>query len=468
MQYFYWNSSFEIGLPHLDEQHKKLVEIINDLGTEISVHKRTPIIKQILDELTAYVSYHFEAEEREMENSAMPDDLVEEHKQVHRNLATKVASIIEGKDYSNPEIAQEIFEFLFSWLTNHILCADRQIVNYFGDISEEEASNRAAAYHTNPTAETTKTLVRALNEAERKFHMLTDHASIMVWIADKTGKRIFHNNAWSAFIGSHITMKQEDWDNMIHPDDFQGYKEHIADIIAHPRIKTYDYRALNENGSYNVFHEQIIPQFNLNGEVSEFISSTTDITFMSEMQSELDKSNRNIETEVEKRTEKLRDMMLTDPLTKVRNRQFLMEFLDMEATRIKRYDESFSMLFLDIDRFKPINDTFGHAVGDKVLISFCEMIRKNTRDFDQICRYGGEEFVVVLPETDIEGAKIIAGRILDTFRKTKLMDIGRSITASIGISSYRKGEKIADFIERCDQEMYNAKQSGRDRYYYSE
>lgn len=163
----------------------------------------------------------------------------------------------------------------------------------------------------------------------------------------------------------------------------------------------------------------------------------------------------------------LRQQTIRDPLTGLYNRRFLEESLTREMGRCKRTGTVFAVLMMDIDHFKRFNDTFGHDAGDGVLRGVAQALQKNTREGDIVCRFGGEEFVIVLPDTGQQGAATRAQRILEFMRDLHVSHNGKtlgSITASIGLAMYpQNGETAKDVIQSADKALYAAKGAGRDR-----
>lgn len=149
---------------------------------------------------------------------------------------------------------------------------------------------------------------------------------------------------------------------------------------------------------------------------------------------------------------------LTDPLTKLGNRRRLRISIDDLMPIARRSKEPFSIILLDIDHFKDFNDTHGHSAGDQLLIKVAEILVQCSRDQDLVIRYGGEEFLIVLPSSDLEDAIVLAERILKTIRqKTK-------ITMSAGLAMYRDDMSFDELVQLADQNLYGAKNAGRDRY----
>ncbi|PKM13139.1 MAG: GGDEF domain-containing protein [Gammaproteobacteria bacterium HGW-Gammaproteobacteria-3] len=155
----------------------------------------------------------------------------------------------------------------------------------------------------------------------------------------------------------------------------------------------------------------------------------------------------------------------TDPLTQTQNRTAFNDSVEREIYLARRSNKPLGLIFLDIDHFKAINDQFGHECGDIVLTSVAKWIRESIRNSDVVYRYGGEEFVVLLRETDAEGALLLAERIRRHIENHTLaygMETLK-LTASFGVSSLRDNDDIEHLLVRADQAMYRAKNSGRNR-----
>jgi diguanylate cyclase (GGDEF)-like protein len=165
--------------------------------------------------------------------------------------------------------------------------------------------------------------------------------------------------------------------------------------------------------------------------------------------------------------EEAQRLSLTDQLTGAWNRRyFQMQFRQVLATA-QRFDRPFSILMLDLDHFKMVNDTYGHPRGDTILVDFAGRVEKVLREVDTFARYGGEEFICLLSETDLEGALTTAGKIQDAIKMRKFGGLGEepvSLTVSIGVASHPEhGRAFRPLIEAADQALYRAKQEGRDR-----
>ncbi|MBF0460572.1 MAG: diguanylate cyclase [Magnetococcales bacterium] len=165
----------------------------------------------------------------------------------------------------------------------------------------------------------------------------------------------------------------------------------------------------------------------------------------------------------EKRLEKqLRSLSNTDALTGLHNRRRLDEILNDEFSRARRYQQSLAVLMLDVDHFKRFNDEHGHDQGDRVLQSVAGVMQKSCRDVDSPCRYGGEEFCLILPNTSQEGAQRLAERLRARVEQMRVDDL--QVTTSVGVAVYPPlGQSPAELLKAADAALYQAKETGRNR-----
>jgi diguanylate cyclase (GGDEF)-like protein len=170
-------------------------------------------------------------------------------------------------------------------------------------------------------------------------------------------------------------------------------------------------------------------------------------------------------TELADALKQVRDMAIRDELTGLFNRRHIMEILGQQQALADSGDYCFSICYLDLDHFKPINDRYGHGVGDQVLSRFALVAREVLREADYIGRLGGEEFVLVLPGTDRVEACQVAERLRRTLAQASFTDLGEGldVTVSAGVAEYRSGEDLDMVLARADASLYLAKQSGRNQ-----
>ncbi len=154
-----------------------------------------------------------------------------------------------------------------------------------------------------------------------------------------------------------------------------------------------------------------------------------------------------------------------DSLLRIWNHRAIIDLLSTELSRAKRLQTSLCVFFADLDLFKRVNDSYGHLVGDDVLRSAAERISNTVREYDHVGRYGGEEFLVVLPNCTVEAAREVAERVRQAIGDKPIItaNIQMEITVSIGVSQWRSGQEIGDLLHRADVAMYRAKFKGRNR-----
>lgn len=155
-------------------------------------------------------------------------------------------------------------------------------------------------------------------------------------------------------------------------------------------------------------------------------------------------------------------LTITDPLTGIKNFRFLTVALDQEILRSKRYGRPLSLCMIDVDNFKSYNDDYGHIEGDHLLKTIAKVLTENVRQMDIVCRYAGDEFVIILPETDKERAQKVAEKLTSKIRS---MDFKRKVTISLGLASFHNNFERLEFIKKADIALYEAKKNGKNCVY---
>lgn len=226
---------------------------------------------------------------------------------------------------------------------------------------------------------------------------------------------------------------------------------------------------------YNLVKQSIKIKNRKYNDVSQIESPILEIALLSasfeNMAQSINGYQNSLEEKVKQRTEELLvknaellRLSITDNLTKLYNRVKLDKSLQEEMNRSLRYNTNFSIILLDIDYFKKVNDNFGHQVGDEVLIESAQVLSKNIRNVDILGRWGGEEFLVICPETKIEDAIKVASHINVAIKLHKFTTYPNTVTMSLGVASFNKDIKNVDnIILNADKALYQAKEEGRDR-----
>jgi diguanylate cyclase (GGDEF)-like protein/PAS domain S-box-containing protein len=218
----------------------------------------------------------------------------------------------------------------------------------------------------------------------------------------------------------------------------------LVEAVEEHGHQAHDWTFVRQDGSHLRVNMQVSPVLDEHDQWIGYLAVCLDIT-----------ERKRVE-------EELRTMSVTDALTGVYNRRYFQERLQAELQRVERHGGVFSVVMLDIDHFKCINDQLGHAVGDHVLQAICERLCHRLRRSDVFCRLGGEEFMVLCPDTNGDQAYALASELWAALRVEPVDGVGR-VTASFGIASWREGEGGDDLLLRADSGVYAAKMGGRDR-----
>jgi len=165
--------------------------------------------------------------------------------------------------------------------------------------------------------------------------------------------------------------------------------------------------------------------------------------------------------------EALREQSIRDPLTELYNRRYMEEALFQQLSRVTRQVLPLGLIMIDIDHFKNFNDTHGHAAGDALLRELGQFLKNHVRNEDIACRYGGEEFLLIMPDASLEAAHQRAVLLQQEAKKLRVQDAGQSlqgITLSLGVAVYPEhGRSVDSLLRAADAALYRAKQEGRDR-----
>nr|WP_291316764.1 GGDEF domain-containing protein [Desulfuromonas sp.] len=176
---------------------------------------------------------------------------------------------------------------------------------------------------------------------------------------------------------------------------------------------------------------------------------------------------KSLQDKLKKSNQLLLELSNTDPLTRLHNRRSLMQTLRREFQRSRRIDTPLSLVMADIDHFKKVNDTYGHQQGDSVLVALGDLFNEKLRPYDLAARFGGEEFALVLPETDLANAQQVAERIREAAARLTFPGPLKELrlTISLGVATFPSGniQSEDDLIREADYALYNAKRGGRNR-----
>lgn len=361
MDVFQWDKKFETGLTEVDKQHRHLVDVTNTFGFLLShddVNQEK--LEEVFSELVSYTQYHFEEEEKLMQQAVLDSRHLKEHEQEHQGFLQEVALLHQDLPAAKEETKQHLFQFLMNWLIYHILGSDRSMARQINAVEKGASVTQAYEAETNQADTATALLLKSLN---------------------------------------------------------------------------------------NLFRQ------------------------VSSRNKQLMELNQTLETKVEERTrelskanEQLSELALTDVLTELPNRRYAMQILDWLWEVAEDEDLPLACIMIDADGFKAINDGYGHDAGDMVLYELAKNLKYAVRTDDIVCRLGGDEFLIICPSTDMDGALHIANLVRAEIAKLKVQVNGGTWPGSISVGVAARAEtmtSLADLLKAADLGVYAAKQAGK-------
>jgi diguanylate cyclase (GGDEF)-like protein/PAS domain S-box-containing protein len=322
----------------------------------------------------------------------------------------------------------------------------------------------------------------ALRESEVHYHLLADNMTDTIWLRDLDLNLLFCSPSEDGF--TLAELQQLPYDHFMTPASSQLAKELYATempkILADPtysRVYTEEFEIYRRDGSLQLLESRINIIRDENGNPKFISGIDRDITERKRTENELRRAKDDLETanrELQQAFEREQLLAHTDELTGINNHTFLLQLAGREFEVAMRYRSPLSVMFFDIDDFKPINDVFGHAIGDQVLKKLIQVVRAEIRSADIIGRYGGDEFVILLPQTSAEEALPFADRIhasvaairLDTDKGVLTLTISIGIAQTIRQPASEPGhvtqvDTVENLLLHADQALYAAKQAGK-------
>lgn len=295
-----------------------------------------------------------------------------------------------------------------------------------------------------------------LRRSDEQFQLFMNNSPILAFIKDETWRYAYVNSA----LLTRFNLTRAD---IIGKTDYDLWPE-VADTL-----RANDEGVMKGNSTVRVEEETPMPsgpprywlsyKFPLDDNRGHRMLAGTalDITDRKFYEGQMQEYQGRLEEAIRQ----LEELALTDSLTGLRNKASFSARIEEEISRARRYHLPLSLLMLDIDHFKKINDDFGHQAGDEVLRCTALILRNAARPSDFVARYGGEEFTAVLPNTDAQGAYLLAERLRQTVEEQIVEP--RPLTISIGVASLTPGESTRSLVARADKALYDAKNSGRNR-----
>lgn len=326
----------------------------------------------------------------------------------------------------------------------------------------------------------------SMNEAENTLHYILDIIPVGVWDWNSITGEVERSPGWYRMLDYDINSLNKDvytWENIIHPDDYSRvmklFEAYIKGEIEIYKIK---YRCKKNDGTYLWIEDSgKIVEYTQDEKVLRMIGVHTNIhdteishQKLREQNELLLSDNITLENIIENRTRELISLNRQleyeiaqveyhasyDIVTGISNRRKFEEILLKEIQRAKRYTHDLSIILFDIDEFKEFNDNFGHKKGDEILLNFATLLKENIRNIDTVARWGGDEFLIILPNTSKENALHKAEVLCEKIASDLVIDF-RSITCSFGVTSYVEGDDSNTIFMRADKELYLSKKKNK-------
>ncbi|WP_459923849.1 GGDEF domain-containing protein [Desulfatiferula olefinivorans] len=302
----------------------------------------------------------------------------------------------------------------------------------------------------------------AMKDLNDQLRTVLDTMPNPVYFKDKDGVYRGCNRAFAQLVLG-MTDQQipgatfKDMEGIVPDDLIAEYMARDSELFDRPGIQVYEGQVPCPDGTRRDFLFNRAPVIDDQGRVTGVVGVMVDIT----RRKAADREREQLIEELKKANDKLERLSITDALTGLCNRGHINRRLDEEIRKAGRYGTTFSLIMFDLDHFKQINDNHGHHVGDLVLQTVARVLRENIRDIDLAGRFGGEEFILLLPSTDLPGARLIAERIRRSIAEITWANLD-PITMSGGVAEYR-GETAMDLFKKVDGLLYAAKSCGRNR-----
>ncbi|MBK5409848.1 diguanylate cyclase [Pseudomonas sp. TH34] len=312
------------------------------------------------------------------------------------------------------------------------------------------------------------------------LHAIMELVSDGIWDWNANTGFVYRNPGWYEMLGyAHHSLENSvfTWENVIHPDDYPQVMV-LFDNYINRRTTHYqaEYRCRKKDGSYLWIEDRgYVIARNDDGSVARMVGAHRSIQARKQSIEQLERRNQSLEALVAERTRELsrvnqqlqlqldenRSLAERDALTRVANRYRLERVLLEECDRAQRFRLPLSLIAMDIDDFKPINDQHGHAVGDETLVHVVQRLEACLRHGDLLARWGGDEFMVIVPKSTLETARKLAEQMRGALKE--LPAVGNfKVTLSLGVVERSIGESPTSLMARADQALYRSKAAGKD------
>ncbi len=291
-----------------------------------------------------------------------------------------------------------------------------------------------------------KEIEATLRESEVRYRLISDNSQDLIRLLNMNNEVIYASPSYLTVFGfTPEEIVNQDLLNEIHPEDLDVTKEMYKNVLATQEPQMSEYRCRHQKGDWIWLQTTATPTLNEQGVMQNLVLVSHNIT-----------ERKKIENQ-------LQHLAFHDPLTNLPNRRYFIKLVNNALDEAKNAGRKVAIMYLDLDKFKQINDNLGHDVGDEVLIQFSQRVKKCLRKTDIIARLGGDEFIILLPMTEKIHARMIARKIILAVQEPyTINEYTITATSSIGVSIYPlHGEKVEELINNADEALYYAKENGR-------
>jgi diguanylate cyclase (GGDEF)-like protein/PAS domain S-box-containing protein len=423
----------EIDVKKNEKRFKDLVELLPEIVLETNKDQRITFANQAFFEITGY-------REEGVENGLYLSDILalEDFKRAKEIIPDLIRG---GKTESSEYLAIKKDGTTFPILVSTVAINDEN-----GDIT---GFRSVVLDMTNRKMEEER-----LREVEERWQFALEGSGDGVWDWNFETNEVFYSKRFKEILG----FEESEWKNerseamdRIHPEDYENVlvqiNNHLKGFTSNYSV---EYRIKHKDGTYLWTHDRgKVIRWDGNGKPLRMIGTCSNITPRKKLE------------------EKIKELAYRDPLTNLPNRLLFNDRLDLTIASSKRNNKKFALIILDIDRFKKINDKYGHDIGDQLILYVGKKIESLLRKSDTIARFGGDEFLLLLPEIkDGQDAEKIAEKIFNTFQeKFMLGEKKLSVTVSMGIAIYPEhGDSISTLLKNADLALYEVKDKGRNNY----
>jgi len=477
VEIFPWDKNFETGIAIIDEQHQHLVHLINRLASHATDAQDGIMPYEAFQELSDYVEHHFRTEEKIMLDCFGDDPAAAKHLHAHSQFESTVQSFQEQvKTRPWIEILEEIISFLVHWLALHILDSDKRmskvVLAVQRGLSFSEAKRQAQremsgsarvlvetilSMYDQLSSKTLQLMKEIINrqKIEQRLHLAgkaIENSVEAIFITDKNGTLIDMNPSFCAMVGHDMETMLGQNIRGIHPSFYNdsGIWLEVAKSGHWSGESSPNYSESDPNSDLPGGWLNLSAIKNDADETTHYVGIFSNISQLLNQHKDL------------------RHTAHHDALTGLPNRILLLDRLSQEVKSNQRKShEALAVLFIDLDGFKTVNDTFGHDAGDALLVHAAQKFSESVRASDTVARLGGDEFVILLPHLRSRAASIpTLDRLLNSMQ-TPLTFKGNTlhVTLSIGVAICPDDSvNIESLLKFADKAMYKSKQSNKNQY----